>query len=80
MAGLAAPSFSAPLDWVLRLGRLVFFENKFYLLFAFLFGYSFTLQIDSARRSAAAFVPRFLRRLGGLFLLGAGPRDPVCSR
>ncbi|MER5644504.1 DUF418 domain-containing protein [Streptosporangium sp. NPDC002524] len=70
MAGLAAPSFSAPLDWEVRWVVSVLFENKFYLLFAFLFGYSFTLQIDSARRSAAAFVPRFLRRLGGLFLLG----------
>ncbi|MEU4535271.1 DUF418 domain-containing protein [Streptosporangium sp. NPDC023825] len=70
MAGLAAPSFSAPLDWEVRWVVSVLFENKFYLLFAFLFGYSFTLQIDSAHRSGAAFVPRFLRRLGGLFLLG----------
>ncbi|MGC5015357.1 DUF418 domain-containing protein [Streptosporangium sp. DT93] len=70
MAGLAAPTFSAPLDWGTRWVVSVFFENKFYLLFAFLFGYSFTLQIDSAHRAATAFVPRFLRRLGGLLLLG----------
>ncbi|GAA0836195.1 DUF418 domain-containing protein [Streptosporangium amethystogenes subsp. fukuiense] len=70
MAGLATPSFSAPLDWEVRWVVSLFFENKFYLLFAFLFGYSFTLQLDSAHASATAFVPRFLRRLGGLFLLG----------
>ncbi|MEV4092225.1 DUF418 domain-containing protein [Streptosporangium saharense] len=70
MAGLAEPAFSAPLDWEVRWVVTVFFENKFYLLFSFLFGYSFTLQIDSAAASGSAFVPRFLRRLTGLFLLG----------
>ncbi|MEV7008059.1 DUF418 domain-containing protein [Streptosporangium sp. NPDC051022] len=70
MAGLAEPAFSAPLDWEVRWVVTVFFENKFYLLFSFLFGYSFTLQIDSAAASGAAFVPRFLRRLLGLLLLG----------
>lgn len=43
---------------------------KFYLLFAFLFGYSFTLQRASAERAGAAFAPRHLRRLSCLFLLG----------
>ncbi|MFC9653265.1 DUF418 domain-containing protein [Streptomyces sp. NPDC056937] len=47
-----------------------FFESKFYLLFAFLFGYSFTLQIDSAAARGLGFRPRFLRRLGALFLIG----------
>ncbi|MBG0832519.1 DUF418 domain-containing protein [Planomonospora sp. ID67723] len=70
MAGLAEPGFSAPLDWDVRWTVTVLFENKFYLLFSFLFGYSFTLQLDSAARRGAAFVPRFLRRLAGLFLLG----------
>ncbi|GIH96876.1 DUF418 domain-containing protein [Planobispora siamensis] len=70
MAGLAEPWFSAPLDWEVRWTVTLLFENKFYLLFSFLFGYSFTLQIDSAARSGKAFVPRFLRRLAGLFLLG----------
>ncbi|MEU7280983.1 DUF418 domain-containing protein [Streptomyces sp. NPDC045431] len=50
---------------------IAFFETKFYLLFSFLFGYSFTLQMESARRAGAAFVPRMLRRLTGLLLLGA---------
>jgi uncharacterized protein len=47
------------------------FAMKAYLLFSFLFGYSFTLQLDSAARRGAAFGPSFLRRLSGLFVLGA---------
>ncbi|MFF9867937.1 DUF418 domain-containing protein [Streptomyces sp. NPDC013953] len=46
-------------------------ETKFYLLFSFLFGYSFSLQEESAQRAGAPFVPRMLRRLLGLFVLGA---------
>jgi uncharacterized protein len=44
-------------------------QGKFYLLFAFLFGYSFTLILKSR---AANSVKRYLRRLVGLALLGAG--------
>lgn len=47
-----------------------FFLGKFYLLFAFLFGYSFTLQIAAAERVGAAPVRRLLRRSGALFLIG----------
>ncbi|MEV6773336.1 DUF418 domain-containing protein [Nocardia sp. NPDC051030] len=47
-----------------------FFLGKFYLLFAFLFGYSFTLQIAAAQRAATAPVPRLLRRSLALFLIG----------
>ncbi|WP_328770506.1 DUF418 domain-containing protein [Streptomyces sp. NBC_00286] len=43
---------------------------KFYLMFSFLFGYSFTLQRASAERAGAPFAPRHLRRLICLFLLG----------
>ncbi|MFI6694184.1 DUF418 domain-containing protein [Streptomyces sp. NPDC050433] len=43
---------------------------KFYLLFSFLFGYSFVLQRASAERAGAPFAPRHLRRLSCLFLLG----------
>ncbi|MCX5069009.1 DUF418 domain-containing protein [Micromonospora lupini] len=43
---------------------------KAYLLFSFLFGYSFTLQLDSAARRDVDFAPRFRRRLVGLFVLG----------
>ncbi len=48
------------------------FESKFYLLFSFLFGYSFTIQLDSAARKGVKFRRRFGRRLVGLFLLGLG--------
>ena len=46
------------------------FETKFYLLFSFLFGYSFTIQMESARRQGVRFAGRFYRRVLGLFLLG----------
>ncbi|MEU9983552.1 DUF418 domain-containing protein [Streptomyces sp. NPDC050856] len=45
--------------------------GKFYLMFSFLFGYSFTLQLASAERDGASAVPRQLRRSLGLFVLGA---------
>ncbi|MFF5447186.1 DUF418 domain-containing protein [Streptomyces sp. NPDC012888] len=46
-------------------------QSKFYPIFSFLFGYSFTLQMASAERVGARVGPRTLRRLFGLFLLGA---------
>ncbi|WP_455273987.1 DUF418 domain-containing protein [Rhizobium herbae] len=46
------------------------FEMKFYLLFSFLFGYSFTLQMQSAEKAGAAFLPRILRRQAGLWTIG----------
>ncbi|WP_051180155.1 DUF418 domain-containing protein [Nocardia concava] len=46
------------------------FTGKFYLLFAFLFGYSFTLQMAAAERAGVPAVPRLLRRSLALFLLG----------
>lgn len=46
------------------------FEMKFYLLFSFLFGYSVTLQMQSALRAGESFVPRFLRRQAGLWVIG----------
>ncbi|WP_247748647.1 MULTISPECIES: DUF418 domain-containing protein [Streptomyces] len=47
-----------------------FVSAKFYLLFSFLFGYSFTLQRASAERAGVSFAPRHLRRLCGLLVLG----------
>ncbi|WP_225320883.1 DUF418 domain-containing protein [Streptomyces luteolifulvus] len=43
---------------------------KFYMLFSFVFGYSFTLQRAAAEHAGVPFAPRHLRRLGCLFLLG----------
>ncbi|QEV21786.1 DUF418 domain-containing protein [Streptomyces alboniger] len=69
--GLEDPGFTSPLDNAVRWFVTVFFEAKFFLLFSFLFGYSFTLQLSSAERHGARFASRFLRRLAGLFVLGA---------
>lgn len=48
-----------------------FVAGKFYLMFSFLFGYSFCLQLTSADRDGDRAVPRLLRRTLGLFALGA---------
>ncbi|MCW8103592.1 DUF418 domain-containing protein [Streptomyces tauricus] len=48
----------------------IFFSAKFYLLFAFLFGYSFTIQVPALTRNRDPTVLRFRRRLVGIFLLG----------
>jgi uncharacterized protein len=50
--------------------RAFLFETKFYLLFSFLFGYSFTLQMRAAERDGKPFVPRMVRRLVGLWVIG----------
>lgn len=46
------------------------FAGKFYILFSFLFGYSFTLLWDASARRGAGVVPVALRRFLGLFVLG----------
>ncbi|GAB3149844.1 DUF418 domain-containing protein [Micromonospora sonneratiae] len=65
------PDFDSGLDNAVRTLSSVFIDMKFYVLFSFLFGYSFTLQLDSARRAGAAFSSRMLRRIVGLFTIGA---------
>ncbi|MBT2323382.1 DUF418 domain-containing protein [Variovorax paradoxus] len=65
------PAFARPVDRAVRWLVACLFETKFYLLFSFLFGYSFTLQMTAAEHSGKAFVPRMLRRLLGLWLIGA---------
>ncbi|MFD6401793.1 DUF418 domain-containing protein [Nocardia sp. NPDC060249] len=64
------PAFTSPLDDAVRGLSSVFVDMKFYVLFSFLFGYSFTLQMESAAAASAAFEPRMLRRIAGLFVLG----------
>jgi len=68
--GLDDPRFGSTVDRAVRWLLALLFETKFYLLFSFLFGYSFTLQMASAERDGVAFMPRMLRRLLGLALLG----------
>ncbi|MBM7495832.1 DUF418 domain-containing protein [Oerskovia paurometabola] len=65
------PAFDGPVDHTVRFVVAALFETKFYLLFSFLFGYSFTLQMASAERDGVSFVGRMLRRVLGLAVLGA---------
>lgn len=67
---IADPNFDRPIDRATNAFVALLFETKFYLLFSFLFGYSFTLQMRSAERTQASFAPRLLRRLAGLWLIG----------
>lgn len=69
--GLDNPNSESWLDAAAELSVSLFFEAKFYILFSFLFGYSFVLQMQSAERQGAKFSSRMLRRLLGLFVLGA---------
>ncbi|MFB6427481.1 DUF418 domain-containing protein [Streptomyces microflavus] len=75
MAGIEGRGGDGPsasgLDQAAHWLVMMLFQTKFYLLFSFLFGYSTTLQMDSAERDGAPFAPRMLRRLLGLFVLGA---------
>lgn len=64
------PAYTSTVDQIARGLSSVFVDMKFYLLFSFLFGYSFTLQMESAAAAGAAFAPRMLRRIAGLFAIG----------
>ncbi|MGX2997299.1 DUF418 domain-containing protein [Streptomyces sp. JNUCC 64] len=64
------PRYDSGLDHAVRFTMSLLFETKFYLLFSFLFGYSFTLQMGAAERAGASFRPRMLRRQAGLLAIG----------
>ncbi|MEU6602925.1 DUF418 domain-containing protein [Streptomyces flaveolus] len=61
---------AAPADRLAAWLVTALFTSKFYLLFSFLFGYSFTLQMRAADRDGVSFAVRHGRRLLGLFLIG----------
>ncbi|MFD5946374.1 DUF418 domain-containing protein [Streptomyces collinus] len=67
--GIRAPG-GALVDQIAAWLVAVLATTKFYLLFSFLFGYSFTLQAASAERNGYSVTARFLRRSLGLVLLG----------
>jgi uncharacterized protein len=69
-AGLPDPLATSFAERCAVLVRTFAFESKFYLLFSFLFGYSFTLQMQAAERAGASFAARMARRLAMLWLLG----------
>ena len=68
---VADPAHHDVLDASVTFLVTVLVDTKFYLLFSFLFGYSFTLQTGAAERDGARFAPRILRRCLGLFAIGA---------
>lgn len=49
----------------------IFLQGKFFAIFSFLFGLSFFLQMETARRKAEPFIGRFVWRLILLFIIGA---------
>jgi uncharacterized protein len=69
--GLPDPAARGAIDGAVAFLVATFAETKFYLLFSLLFGYSFTIQMQSARRAGRALGPAFSRRLLALFVLGA---------
>lgn len=62
--------WDGPVDQVVRGLISAFFAGRFYLLFAFLFGYSFTLQIAAAQRAGVSPNTRLLRRCAALMVIG----------
>lgn len=69
-AGELDPAFASGPDSVLYALVVLLLATKAYVLFAFLFGYSFVLQESAARRASADFRRRMRRRLLGLVVLG----------
>lgn len=70
VAGEISPAHDSPADVTVRFTVAALFEAKFYLLFSFLFGYSFVLQWQAAVAASASPVQRMSRRLTALLVLG----------
>lgn len=68
------PEYHAPnygvLDELAEAAIFFFATSKFYLLFSFLFGLGFAIQMRRTTQTERAFVPFYLRRLGILFIFG----------
>lgn len=69
--GASAPVWTGELDRFALGAKRFFFETKSWRLFSFLFGLGFSFQLLSARRKQQPFVARYLRRIIGLFIIGA---------
>ncbi|KRF09017.1 hypothetical protein ASH00_04930 [Arthrobacter sp. Soil782] len=70
LAAEISPNHRSAADLAVRFTVAALFEAKFYLLFSFLFGYSFDLQWRAAIAATASPVQRMQRRLAALFVLG----------
>lgn len=66
-SGAGAHEGGGPVHFLVQ----VLVATKFYVIFSFLFGYSFTLQMRSAERAGASVRARTFRRCLGLFVIGA---------
>lgn len=70
LSGSISPNHDSPPDLAVRFAVAALIEAKFYLLFSFLFGYSFVLQWRAAADSRRSGMQRTLRRLAALCVLG----------
>lgn len=68
MASLIVPQTGV--DLVAQMALHTLFEGKFFVLFSFVFGWGFVIQMASAERAGVSGTRRFLRRLLGLLLIG----------
>jgi uncharacterized protein len=68
VASLAEPQVGT--DLAVRMVVQMLFEGKFFVLFSFIFGWGFAVQMASAERAGVSANVRFLRRLLGLLLIG----------
>lgn len=66
----ADPNFHSASDILARFTIKLLFDSRFYLLFSFLFGYSFTLLMSSSERTSETFIPKMIRRLASLWIIG----------
>jgi uncharacterized protein len=73
--GIADPSYGDGISGATTAIVDALFETKFYLLFSFLFGYSFTLWLAGAERRGEPVTSQFTRRL--LCLIGLGTLHAV---
>lgn len=77
--GIANPEATSTMDTAITVAAGLFFESKFYVLFAFLFGYSFLLQHQRSDRAGANFNHRMLRRMIGGMTPTFSPPPKVIS-
>lgn len=61
---------AAPHDRIAAFASSLLLEGKFFVLFSFLFGWGFGVQLQAAARRGVAAPPLYLRRLAGLLLIG----------
>lgn len=69
-SGTANPMMDTSFEQVITFIVSVLFDSKFYLLFSFLFGYSFYIQSQGYSTQPHSFQSAYFRRLGALLLLG----------